>query len=290
MKTPKKSWPDLLEINFKNLTSHVNELEIYPSFYNGMLFAAGYDKGELFKFFILKLPQYKFKRIIFIDDKMKNLKSMEKIAESIKTDFTGIEYTYFEKQNLSRLDLKKAKIQLETLIKEKRWISFKEIEKNPLDLIFDIIYFYLVEACCCWRAQNEKEVFFAVRKKVSTKEVSDLELSEYIDNFFEITNKIYNMIGFIIQFNSAQKAYAMNIDSNIILNCVNNNLFSNNRPNIQISQEMLEGMLQIKMFLKKLVLAVFGEIMQNIILFVIKCLMRKIYYFQLKYRNIKISM
>jgi hypothetical protein len=63
-----------------------------PSFAEGMLLAAGADKGEVLKAFLSRVPQYKFGKIIFIDDRLKNLVSVEKICPEINAGFIGIEY------------------------------------------------------------------------------------------------------------------------------------------------------------------------------------------------------
>jgi hypothetical protein len=95
------------------------------------------------------------------------------------------------------------------------------------DKMVEIIDFGVVRSCA-GHQPTEEQVFTAVRKSVSKSEVPDDVLIEYIDDFFEVRHKIYNIISFACQLEFARKAYAEKIDVNIILDCVNNNLFGSN--------------------------------------------------------------
>jgi hypothetical protein len=95
-----------------------------------MLFADGADKGQVLKAFLSKIPQYKFKKVIFIDDKVKNLKSVEKVCKETGTQFIGVEYSYYKFKKHPIFDPERAKKQYKTLVLEKRWISDKEMESQ----------------------------------------------------------------------------------------------------------------------------------------------------------------
>jgi hypothetical protein len=96
--------------------------------------------------------------------------------------------------------------------------------KNPIDKMVEVIDFGVVRSCTCHKP-TENQIVEAVRRSVSEKDIPNDVLVEYIDDFFEIRHKIYNMIGFAYQLEFAKRAYAEKINENIILDCVNNNLF-----------------------------------------------------------------
>ena len=68
------------------------------------------------------------KRIVFIDDKSKNLESVAEFAKQNNIEFIGIEYTKAleEKEALNK---NIAQLQFEVLEKEKKWISDTEADK-----------------------------------------------------------------------------------------------------------------------------------------------------------------
>jgi hypothetical protein len=228
----RKSWTDLKQLEFPNITRKRHPFCNFhcPSFIDGMLFASGADKGDVLKEFLIKIPPYKFKKIIFIDDKLKNLKAVEKICAETETQFIGIEYAYSRIKKHPPLNPERVKKQYRTLMLEKRWISDAEMEsyaQNPYEKMMEIIDSGVVRSCICHQP-TEEQVFATVRKSVSAKEIADEILAEYIDDFFEVRHKIYNIIGLVCQLEFARKAYTGKIDVNIILDCVNNNLFGSN--------------------------------------------------------------
>ena len=65
----------------------------YPCFYkHSILFAGNNDKGEALLCFF-RLMNYHPKKVIFIDDKLKYLMSVEKALESHNIEFVGIRYS-----------------------------------------------------------------------------------------------------------------------------------------------------------------------------------------------------
>ena len=68
------------------------------------------------------------KRIVFIDDKSKNLESVAEFAKQNNIEFIGIEYTKaLEKKEA--LNKNTAQLQFEVLEKQKKWISDTEADK-----------------------------------------------------------------------------------------------------------------------------------------------------------------
>lgn len=78
-----KSWPSVdIKHNFDN------ELTI---FYKGEIFTLE-SKEIALKKFLECLPKHKFRKIIFLDDKRRNLEKVKNLAEKLNNEFIGIEY------------------------------------------------------------------------------------------------------------------------------------------------------------------------------------------------------
>ncbi|MDR1334072.1 MAG: hypothetical protein LBJ71_02530 [Holosporaceae bacterium] len=141
------------------------------------------------------------------------------------------------------LNMENTKKQCEILVREKRWISDAEIEnldKSSYKKMMEIVDFGVVRSCSSHRP-TEEQIFATVRKSISEKEIADNILQECIDDFFEIHHKIYNIVGFACQLEFARKAHTEKIDMNIILDCVNNNLFGTNAI-VKVSENIIKNM------------------------------------------------
>lgn len=125
----RKSWNNVNVIQFpaKRQTLYPYPKYSYPVFIYGMLFADRADKGDILLKFLGKLPGKKFKKIIFIDDKISNVQSVKNKLAQINIEFIGIEYVYSKTKKRSAFKEEKSKKQLEILIKENRWVSDFEI-------------------------------------------------------------------------------------------------------------------------------------------------------------------
>ena len=124
-----KSWLDL------------NNAQIYMTkskdrkilFAEGIVFAnkmiSKASKGEsLLAFF--KYADFYPKKVIFIDDKLKNLKSVSNILEKQGVEFIGFEYTKAKNRKNSPVITKEhAKLQLSILKKRHKLLSDEEIDK-----------------------------------------------------------------------------------------------------------------------------------------------------------------
>jgi hypothetical protein len=86
-------------------------------------------KGEVLKAF-LDYAELSPKKIIFVDDKEKNLKSVEAFAREAKIPFIGFQYTAIVDRSKSLLNEKRAQLQFEVLEKEHKWLSDEEADKQ----------------------------------------------------------------------------------------------------------------------------------------------------------------
>ena len=82
-------------------------------FYHGIGFTEDKDKGRCLKD-MLEQENLIFSKIVFIDDKIKNVKSLEKMANASNIEYVGIHYTYVNPK-MKGLDLEVAAIQEELM-------------------------------------------------------------------------------------------------------------------------------------------------------------------------------
>lgn len=125
----KKSWMDQEYIKFTEFTPSIRFSGGIPTFSDGMLFSEDISKGKTLRAFLAKVKNRKFNKVVFIDDKIENLKSIESISQILGIEFVGIEYTRSKTAACNQLDMQKIEKQFDILIKEKKWLSCTEIEK-----------------------------------------------------------------------------------------------------------------------------------------------------------------
>lgn len=122
-----KSWELTESKTFENLESS-NKEALPPVFKKGVIFASRVPKGKVLEVF-LDYTKFKPKKIIFVDNKMKNIESVQSFANAHNISFIGIEYTAVIDAKVKPLNKKRADFQFETLKKEKKWLSDDEADK-----------------------------------------------------------------------------------------------------------------------------------------------------------------
>lgn len=95
-----------------------------PSFKDGILFSASATKGETLSAFLKKI-HWTPKKIIFLDDRMKYLQSVENAAKALEMDYLGIHYLEAKKFPV-HVNPSLAKLQAQYLLFEERWLSDEE--------------------------------------------------------------------------------------------------------------------------------------------------------------------
>jgi hydroxymethylpyrimidine pyrophosphatase-like HAD family hydrolase len=106
-------------LDFRDLSPFTNDMELprmlrrdsdqelkTPMIKHGIIFTAGVDKGQALEAVFKKYNFYP-KQIIFIDDKLKNLQSIESLAHKLHIKFIGYEYTGVQDNHLPKLNQKK---------------------------------------------------------------------------------------------------------------------------------------------------------------------------------------
>jgi hypothetical protein len=94
-----------------------------PLFHRGVLFSAGTPKGQVLLAF-LKKADFKPNKVIFVDDKKSWVEEMENSLNAQGIDNLCIHLRQIEK--FGKFDPAVAEYQLNTLIREKKWLSDEE--------------------------------------------------------------------------------------------------------------------------------------------------------------------
>lgn len=100
-----------------------------PLLKSGIIFTAGVDKGTVLEYMFRK-HNYFPEKIIFIDDYMNNITSLERLCIKLKINFYGFHY-----KAVSLIPLPIIKESLETLRfkileQECKWLSYDKLQKN----------------------------------------------------------------------------------------------------------------------------------------------------------------
>jgi hypothetical protein len=90
-----------------------------------LIFAAKRPKGEILGKF-LSLSKLKPGKIIFVDNQLKNVLSVEEKCKELDIDYTGIHFTKLHNKPSTQLDKKIAEKKFEILLAESRWIDDNE--------------------------------------------------------------------------------------------------------------------------------------------------------------------
>ncbi len=112
------AFPNHKELILKKLEKHGK----FPTFFKGILSNAGiFSKGDVLRVFLNTIGWHPSK-VIFYDDRLDNLASVQQVLASLGIDFEGYLYTGFNKLP-AYFDKKIAELQVNHLIKHERWIS-----------------------------------------------------------------------------------------------------------------------------------------------------------------------
>jgi hypothetical protein len=125
----KKSWPSIEDrVNFGGYER--------ARFQEGVIFASDYQKGEILKAFLNQINIHP-KRIVFIDDNLENLQSVENCAKEKNIKFVGFEYNVVKNRPIQPLNEEREKLKFDVLKKEKKWISDSEADAQLHKRIID---------------------------------------------------------------------------------------------------------------------------------------------------------
>ncbi len=132
-----------LGFNFDNSLPEASNNELYAhlldetkgehswrrvSFKSGILFSCEFPKDDVLRSY-LSFSKIKPKKLVFIDDKLNNLKIVERYCKNNNIEFIGFEYVYAEKHNSKEFDFAQASLQLDILEYGKVWLDDAKMSK-----------------------------------------------------------------------------------------------------------------------------------------------------------------
>ena len=129
-----------LGFDFVNLTPIKKEILLYeleeqdgvPMLKSGVILTAQIDKGKTLEY-ILRHNNYYPKTIIFIDDMLNNLESLERLSSKLKIKFHGLHYTAVSNMPIPVINKQIEKLRFQILEKEHKWLNHQELaERNSI--------------------------------------------------------------------------------------------------------------------------------------------------------------
>ncbi len=111
-----KSW------RLPSMMIYDKDQNVLGSFHKGGIFTLN-SKELALEQFLKNISSHKFNKIVFVDDKRKNLEKVWKLAEKLGMEYIGIEYTKAFTKKRKDVDVKEVKQKFDLLLKLKKWES-----------------------------------------------------------------------------------------------------------------------------------------------------------------------
>jgi len=97
-----------------------------PKLKDGIIFSAGVDKSVILEYMFSKYNYYP-KAIIFVDDVLENIKSLQKLCIKLKIDFCGFHYTAVSFMPLPVINENLERLRFNILEKDGVWLSSNKL-------------------------------------------------------------------------------------------------------------------------------------------------------------------
>ncbi|MGI4775449.1 MAG: DUF2608 domain-containing protein [Janthinobacterium lividum] len=122
-------------IDFSKLLPHVIDVDLStistdigtPQFLNGVILTGKIEKGIVLREFLRKIA-FKPKQILFIDDRIENLLSVQSMCADLEIEYVGFEYTAVADTLPIPFDEERANLQFQILMQESIWLSDEQIK------------------------------------------------------------------------------------------------------------------------------------------------------------------
>jgi len=108
------------------LLYELEEQDGVPMLKSGVILTAQVDKGKALEC-ILSRSNYYPKTIIFIDDMLNNLESIERLISKLKIKFHRLHYTAVSSVPMSVINEKIEKLRFQILKKGHEWLDYQEL-------------------------------------------------------------------------------------------------------------------------------------------------------------------
>ncbi|MES2215375.1 MAG: DUF2608 domain-containing protein [Pseudomonadota bacterium] len=121
------SWvfPNTLPIIFNDYLAAIDGR--FPSYRRGLLFTHSMSKGEVLEAFLNHI-NFKPDQILSVDILMNHINSVKSFCARGDIEFTGVIYDAALTKPRPDLNMERAELQFNTLVKEKKWLSDSEAE------------------------------------------------------------------------------------------------------------------------------------------------------------------
>ncbi len=96
---------------------------------SGVIFTARGNKGAALEY-VLNTEDFHPKKIIFIDDRLENLQSIQSFAQRAKIDFIGIHYTKIAELPPPNVNHDFETLRFKILENEQKWLSYRELSNR----------------------------------------------------------------------------------------------------------------------------------------------------------------
>ena len=117
----------MLELSTRNRKFSGLDCKGDPMLKSGVVFTSGLDKGLVLEY-IFKKYNYYPKTIIFVDDLIENVESLQQTCFKLNIDFYGFHYKTASLVPLPNIDEDLEKLRFEILEKEFTWLSHKKLK------------------------------------------------------------------------------------------------------------------------------------------------------------------
>lgn len=126
-----------LGIDFINLTPIKGELSAdklagedgIPVLKSGIILTANVDKAKVLEY-MLSHSNYYPKTIIFIDDQLSNLKTLEALSNKLQIKFHGFHYTAVSQMPIPIINEQIENLRFDILEKELKWLNHRELAER----------------------------------------------------------------------------------------------------------------------------------------------------------------
>jgi len=125
--TPLKG--DVLAVGLENANMICSECKGIPMLKEGIILTAGIDKSIVLEY-MFNTYNYYPKTIIFIDDSLKNIESLEKLCIKLKINFQGFHYTAVSLMSLPIIDEYLERLRFKILEQKHSWLSYTQLMKK----------------------------------------------------------------------------------------------------------------------------------------------------------------
>ena len=127
------------KVDFDRLSNYLGEIKLpelkqdygVPLLHRGVILTGLVDKGTVLEQ-ILNRIEFKPKEIIFIDDRLENIISVQSMCEKLGINYTGFEYSAVKDTSVTEFNEHRDKFQFDSLAKKRLWLGDVDADEEML--------------------------------------------------------------------------------------------------------------------------------------------------------------